>query len=297
MKRTLKSTAPLPGFFFQNKMVQFNINTLRIGDFTLSLEPEQISWWRYLVFVTIVINITFSVPFLVDGLEGSYFNDSLFHVKNYSVAIWLLPASFFLFGLIQLIPRTYTNEGYDKLFRPLFFTTILQIGCLNLILTQTVPGILLLVGTLVASILLFIHFQKVLKDSSVKSWLQVPFSFYMACLSIITIAAIAGWLRSIGFTGGDIGETPFTILMIVFTTVLGCYMTFKKQDFIFPTVMAWSDITLWIEHCKTSAVISVIALSLGIFMIWCAMIVLISSKISKPKYDFPFSMEKQPGAA
>jgi hypothetical protein len=294
MKRTFKPTAQLPGLALHSKMVQFNLNAVRIGDFTLSLEREQISWWRYLVFVTIIANIAFSVPFLIDGLEGSYFNQSLFHVKNYSIAIWLLPLSFFLFGLIQLIPRTYTNEGYDKLFRPLFFTTVLQLSCLNLFGTQTVPGILLLAGTLVASILLFIHFQNVLKSSAVKSWLQVPFSFYMACLSIITISATAGWLRSLGFTGGDLGEMPFTVLMIVFTAVLGCYMTFKKQDFIFPLVMAWSDITLWVEHCQTSAAISVVALSLGIFMIWCAMIVLISSKISNPKYDFPFSIEKQP---
>ena len=82
MKPSLRSTTHLPNLILQNKTVQMNINSVRLGDFVLSLEQEQISWWRYLVFVTIVANITFSVPFLIDGLDAPYFNKSLFTVKN-----------------------------------------------------------------------------------------------------------------------------------------------------------------------------------------------------------------------
>jgi hypothetical protein len=262
------------------RLIDLNFNTVRIGDFVLYLEPEPISWWRYMVFTTIVANIAFSIPFLIDGVNVRYFDQSLFRFHNYSLIIWLVPITFFFFGMIQLIPRTYTNPGYDQLFRPLFFTTVLQLSCLNILEQQTGPGVILMFGTLISSILLFIYARKVLTTSSVKTWLQIPFSLYMASLSIITITAVAGWLHSMGFTGGAAGEVPFTILMIVFTTLLGTYMTFRKQDFIFPLVMAWSDISLWTEHFQTSPPISMIALSLGIFMIWCAIVTLISTKLS-----------------
>jgi hypothetical protein len=269
MKRKIKYTQS--STWSLNRLAEGNYSTLRLGDFTFSLEPEQISWSRYFVFVTIVANITFSVPFLVDGIQVPYLDISLFHFHNYSLIIWLLPITFFLFGVVQLIPRTYTNVGYDQLFRPLFFTTLLQFICLN-ISVQAGPGIIVMIGTLISSILLFIQVQKVLNKSAVRMWLQVPFSLYMACLSIITIAAIAGWLRSMGYSGSSIGEISFTILLIVFTSALGAYMTFWKNDFAFPLVIAWSNISLWTEHCQTYTSISVVALSLGIFMIWCSLV-------------------------
>jgi hypothetical protein len=269
MKRKIKYIqSPI---FSLHRLPQGNYNTLRLGDFTLSLEPEQISWSRYFVFATIVANITFSVPFLVDGIEVPYLDISLFHFHNYSLIIWLLPITFFLFGVVQLIPRTYTNVGYDQLFRPLFFTTLLQFICLN-ISVHAVPGIILMIGTLISSILLFHQVQKVVSKSAVRMWLQVPFSLYMACLSIVTISALAGWLRSMGYTGSSISEISFTILILIFTAVLGAYMTFWKKDFAFPLVIAWSNISLWTEHCQAYTSISVVALSLGIFMIWCSLV-------------------------
>jgi hypothetical protein len=292
MKRRIKS-AQLPTMSLQNKLIQVNYNTVRLGDLTFSLEPEQISWWRYFVFVTIVGNITLSVPFLVDGVEVPYLDISLFHVHNYSFVTWLLPVTFFIFGIVQLIPQTYTNDGYDQLFRPLFFTTLLQLSCLNISSHQTAPAIVLLIGTLISSILLFLQSQKALSRSSVRIWLQVPFSLYMACLSIVTIAAIAGWLRSSGYMDGSMAEIPFTISMVVLTTALGAYMTFWRKDFAFPLLIAWSNISLWTEHYQTYASISVIALSLGIFMIWCSLInIIIYTKAARASSDIPMQMEE-----
>lgn len=249
---------------------------------------------RYAALCAIATNILFN--FLSITLfshpsveEVIYSYPILFTPSGYSFGIWLVHILFIGYALIQITPDRNFKPAFDRLAIPLIITNTFELGWqYAFVQGQLAIGMLFLLGMLISACSLYVYAQKHLEQFNLGIWWKIPFNLYLAWTSIIAISATSSWLASIGWAVDGITEMHWTIFMIFVTGILGTVMAFGRQDAIYPLVMSWSNLSLWIKYSQVNNDISIAALGVGLFVIWCAVIATVQSpNIAEKVFDNP----------
>jgi translocator protein len=247
---------------------------------------------RYTALCAIATNILFN--FLSITLfshpsveEVIYSYPILFTPAGYSFSIWIVHILFIGYALIQIAPERNYKPAFDRLAIPLIITNIFELGWqYAFVRGQLGIGMLFLAGMLISACSLYVYAQKHLEQFNLGIWWRIPFNLYLAWTSIIVISATSSWLASIGWTIEGITEMHWTILMIFVTGTLGALMAFGRQDAVYPLVMSWAILSLWIKYSQVSTDISMAALGVGLFLIWCAVVATIQSpKVAEKVFE------------
>jgi hypothetical protein len=83
--------------------------------------------------------------------------------------------------------------------------------------------------------------------SAVEKWsVDIPFSVYLAWISVATIANITDYLYYIGWNGFGIAPQTWAVIMLVVASLLGLGMALTRRDagFLFVFVWAFAGIAL-----------------------------------------------------
>lgn len=210
---------------------------------------------RRLVLIAVIVNIAFNAfyvklfPHLPDVQEVSmtYFN--LFTPAGYAFSIWgIIYLSFIVYAVIQLLPAYRYMEIYDILAFPMISVNILGSAWILAFINGaiTLSEIILLVTLILAFIMCAELHNKPSKHTADHNWLTMPFSLFFGWVSVAFIANTAAWLVSIGWHGGNITEEAWTITMILVAGAAGIFTAFAWRDFIYPLVISWSCIAIYV---------------------------------------------------
>jgi len=101
--------------------------------------------------------------------------------------------------------------------------------------------------------------DSVLRDDS-SAWLSVPFSLLAGWLSVLTIANVSILLISLNLHGSISSQVIWTIVMILGSGMLGIWVCFRCRDFIFPFVISWASVSIFVARHAEFPYLGVVAL-------------------------------------
>lgn len=172
--------------------------------------------------------------------------DVLFVPSGYVFGIWgLLYLTWCVFAVYQFLP----GKGSNPRLRSVTWLFILSgpVNVLWLLLWHyeyfflTVITMLTLLGLLMA-IYLRLDIGRAQTGWAEKCCVDVPFSLYLAWISVATIANITVFLTDIGWSGWGVPEVGWAVSMILVAMALGVIACLQRYDVAFVAVLIWAFI-------------------------------------------------------
>jgi len=123
------------------------------------------------------------------------------------------------------------------------------------------------------------------KKTAVQIFVKIPFGIYLGWVSVATVANIAAWLVSLGWTGAFFSPEIWTVIMISIATVLGLLMLFTRNNFAYALVIIWALLGILIKNNHRALPIPSIHISTlaGIVITVAIMGLILGRKVLKPK--------------
>lgn len=187
---------------------------------------------------------------------------SLYTPADYAFVIWgLIGSSVIVYAIYQLLPSQSEERIYDELAKPFILTNLFSMGWLVALRLGVMPvSTVFVCCTLATALLMYIKVRNaVLRDDN-SAWLSVPFSLLAGWLSVLTIANVAILLISLGIHGSISDQVIWTIAMILGSGMLGIGICFRCRDFIFPFVISWASIAIFVARHQEFPYLGVVAL-------------------------------------
>jgi benzodiazapine receptor len=246
-------------------------------------QPDRVRILRYATLLIIVTNVIFNLLSItlfanpsVEEVINSY--PIFFAPAGYSFSIWIVHLLFIIYAVLEITPDKKNMASLDRLALPLIITNIFELCWqYSFIRGQLNIGMIFLIGMLLSACLLYVKAQNYFDLLTIGMRWRIPFNLYLAWTSLITISSTASWLLSIHWSMAGMNESSWTIILILFSGLLGALMAFGKQDMIYAMIMAWANLSLGIKFHHQSQSISVAAFAVGLFLIWCALVSLVQS--------------------
>jgi len=201
------------------------------------------------VLITILVNALANI-LPINGYNTGEISDD--------ISIYFVPAGyvFAIWGLIYLalmFYAVYTFFDYDKKDREIAPYVIVA-GLANIswiflwhykLISFSVIPMLILLGSL-----LIIYLKT--SGNNYSSLKRIPFQIYLGWISVASIANIAGALYLSNWTAFNLRPELWSAIMIGVATVLGILMTNRKKDFIYPLVLIWAVVGIFVRFYETS---------------------------------------------
>lgn len=239
------------------------------------MDKKGISPLRWLVLISIIANIFFNYAYnnvfgLRSNADVSDMYDSLFTPAGYAFSIWgIIYISFFFYGVIQLLPSNRNIHLYDRLSVPVILVNFFASVWLYLFATDRIDismGVIALM--LFISWIMFRFAREAALGNALSGWIKFPFSLLFGWLTVATIANFSIWLVS--NTLLPAGQNPVIIVLyIVIALVVTLFVTYVYCDHIYPAVITWAMIAIWVARLNDHPVIGYSALAVAIIVqVW-----------------------------
>jgi hypothetical protein len=230
--------------------------------------------WRWLALISVILNIGINYYTNVNPINNQTIGDVsaqypiLFTPAGYAFSIWgLIYLSLSVYAVAQLLPSQRNVPVYDRLAGPLIVISILSIAWVIVFSYERLGlSVVIIAGMLLTAIVLFGRVKQWIFRENGSAWLTVPFSLYLGWLSVAIIANAASWLTGIGWRGGAWGETPWAVLMILVAANLGILTSLRFRDWIYPLVIVWSCVAIWVARQQENSTVALTALIAAIIL-------------------------------
>ena len=234
--------------------------------------------WRMFALFAVLVNVVFnyvsnySLP-LPSMEEVSHSFSSLFTPHDYAFSIWgLIYFSFLVYGIYQAMPSRSEDPLYRNIAKPFALVNILASAWIVVFRMQLMwVSVVLIVIMLVLSIFMLILSRDAVLRDEYSNWVSVPFSLLAGWLSVATIANISTLFVYMGWQGTVMNQVIITIVMIFIATMIGIYVCARCKDFIFPMVIAWACVAIFVSRSNDFPYVAAVALATAIMPpLWIA---------------------------
>ncbi|MEM9888325.1 MAG: hypothetical protein AAF849_20695 [Bacteroidota bacterium] len=118
-------------------------------------------------------------------------------------------------------------------------------------------SVLIMLLLLTSLIVIYLHLNIGQSSSSTltKSLVHVPFSIYLAWISVATIANISAFLSSLGWQGGGLGAATWAIIVILVAIGLGVLISQRKGDIFYAAVIAWACFGIYTARTNDEVIV------------------------------------------
>lgn len=196
--------------------------------------------------------------------------NSLFTPAPYTFMIWgliyILLLGFVIYGLM---PKQKQNACIDSIGIAFFISSILN--ALWLFAWHYEKLWLSLIIMVLLLFTLIKIYNRVNKNCVNKNgdnkFARIPFSIYLAWISIATIANVSVVLKATGWNGLGLSETVWTVIVLVFALILSLYVSIKNDDLVYLLTTAWALIGILVRHCGSNTPISITVIAAVIVII------------------------------
>lgn len=189
---------------------------------------------------------------------------------NYAFAIWgLIYLGLIAYSLYQFPPSQRGRFTIQQVNALVILASLAQILWVYLFTVQlfwpSVVAMLIILLPLIRIYLLLRNGR--LQVSRERRWFaQIPFSIYLAWISVATIVNIAAALYISGWDGWGINDTGWTAIMLIVGTVIAAIIAIQRGDIAFTLVFVWAYIAIALRHLA-NPVIWIIALASAIALL------------------------------
>jgi hypothetical protein len=187
---------------------------------------------------------------------------SLYTPSDYTLIVWgVIAFSLIVYTIIHLMPSQSEEPIYDDVARPLVLANLFLMGwAATFALKAVALSTALICCTLACALLIYARVRdSVLRDDS-SNWLSFPFSLLAGWLSVVTIDSGALLLIACDVTETISSQLIMTSVMILATGILGIGVCFRCRDFVFPFVISWALVGIFVGRRTDYPFIAVLAL-------------------------------------
>ena len=232
--------------------------------------------WRIAALVGVVANVAYSVAATrldpaarsVADVRDSY--PTLFTPSGYAFAIWgIIYGASLVYAVMALSPSQWDVRFHDRVAPWLLLTNALASLWTSLFMDdQLGPSTLILAGTLVCSIVMYLLSSDHLISEHLSHFWRLPFGLWLGWLAVATLGNIDTALSAAGF-GGD--SVLWTCALLLAVSVVSVAVSALFLDPVVPFVVAWAATAIAVAHFDESTLVGVVAslvalksLSLGV---------------------------------
>jgi hypothetical protein len=170
--------------------------------------------------------------------------DVLFVPAGYVFGIWgLLYITWCVFAVYQFLPSKRDDVGLNLVGWLFVLTGVANVGWLWLWhherFAYTVIVMLCLLVLLIA-IYLRLNVGRPPVSWGEKLCVHVPFSLYLAWISVATIANVTVYLSHIGWSGWGLSDVIWANTMMIVAAALGVIACLQRRDLAFVAVLLWA---------------------------------------------------------
>jgi hypothetical protein len=193
--------------------------------------------------------------------------DVLFVPAGYVFSIWgLVYIALIAFGIYQALPAQRSNERLERIRGLFLVSSAANIGWLFAWHYEFFPLSMLAMLTLLISLAAVYHKLNIgLRDSlGVERWcVDVPFSLYLAWISVATIANAADVLDFAGWGGWGIDPAVWAVIMLLISGGLALFMALTRGDAVFVLVVMWALLGIGIKQFE-APLVSISSFAIGV---------------------------------
>jgi hypothetical protein len=202
----------------------------------------------------------------VSALYPNLFVPDGFTFSIWSVIyLWLLAFCAWGFKLAGTrVPRHADVKNLKRISPWFWFSCLLNISWI-IAWHFLLPGLSLLIMLALLAVLIRIllgqHPLRSRLSANANWFLVIPFTIYLAWISVATIANTTAWLVHLQWQGWGIDGAYWSVLMAAIATGLGIYMALKLQYPAFLVVVMWALGGIYRQHQASTAIVGWAALA------------------------------------
>lgn len=210
--------------------------------------------WRWLTALAILSNIYLNYysnthPFAGQtmGVVSAKY-PTLLTPAGYAFSIWgLIFLALVVYAVWQLLPGQREISLPDALAKPLTLASIatgvwVVLFAYELIL-PSVGMMLLVLGSLIVA---YGRTRRRIFAEAAPALSGVPISLYLGWISVASVINITIGLRQLGWQTAEGASVTLTLVLIFMVVALGLIMSRVFRDMVFPLVVAWALIAVWV---------------------------------------------------
>jgi hypothetical protein len=238
------------------------------------------------IFATLIVNIlsNFFPPggINIGEIANTILQGVLITPANYAFAIWgLIYLGLIAYSIYQFSPYQRGRSTIQQVNALVILASLAQILWVYLFTLQlfwlSVVAMLIILLPLIRTYLL-LRSRRFPLSRERKWFAQIPFSIYLAWISVATIVNIASALYISGWNGWGINDSGWTAIMLIIGTVIAAIVAIQKSDFAFTLVYVWAYVAIALRHLA-NPIIWITALASAIALV----ALLIFKKIRNPR--------------
>jgi translocator protein len=208
----------------------------------------------------------FNIGQPLDIITDQY--DSLFRPAGYTFAIWgVIYIALITYCVYQLLPSQLDHLAYERINKYVRLNAILNIAWIFCFRNNWIPAsAIVLFPMLIACIIMFSRAHFIHNRRNFSLWVTVPFSLYLAWISIAFVANISLWLRykDVWWNGADISPEMWVVIMLAILLLITQSIANNFRDFVFPLVVCWGSIGIWVALKNNDVLSSKASLGAGV---------------------------------
>lgn len=190
---------------------------------------------------------------------------------NYAFAIWgLIYVGLVAYGVYQLQPAQRRNPLIRRVNVLLIVACLAQIAWIYLFTLRLFwLSIAAMLVILVSLIWAYLHLNVGREAvSSQRRWFaNIPFSVYLAWISVATIVNVASALYASGWNGWGLSDITWTVIMLVVGAIVAAGVIWRQGDLAFPLVVVWAYGAIALRQATVSAIWgTAVALAIGLLI-------------------------------
>jgi benzodiazapine receptor len=180
----------------------------------------------------------------INGLntgEVSALYPSLFTPAGLTFSIWSV-IYILLGGFIVISWMQRANKRIDRVLAWFILTCVFNIGWILVwhhLLTALSVIIMLALLSVLILIFRIVH-ESPWQENKLQIWIVLPFTIYLAWITVATIANISALLVSLEWNGGFLSQQTWTVIMMTIATLLAFKITFDYKVPFFAVVVMWA---------------------------------------------------------
>jgi translocator protein len=233
------------------------------------------------VIATITINILANALPL-NGQNTGEISDrypTFFVPAGYVFAIWgIIYLGLIGYALFQALPSQRVNPRLADITTPFVVGSLANIAWIFLWhydrLNLTLVAMFILLVTL---IIIYLQLRPTgLAVSTGEKWLvRLPFSIYLAWISVATIANVSNVLYDLDWSGFGLSGEVWAVIMLLVATAVTAVMLLQRGDLAFAAVIVWSFIGIYAKQSPRSDLVGYTAAVLALLVVVLALVQLV----------------------
>ncbi|MBU6119296.1 tryptophan-rich sensory protein [Hymenobacter siberiensis] len=214
--------------------------------------------WRWLTALAIIGNIALNYysntrPFAgqtMGAVSAKY--PTLFTPAGYAFSIWgLIFLALTIYAVWQLLPAQRRISLPDALAKPLTLASVATGAWVVLfayeLILPSVGVMLLILGCLIVA---YGRARRRIFADAAPALAGVPFSLYLGWISVASVINITIGLQQLGWQTAEGASVTLTLGLIFVVVALGLIMSRVFRDMVFPLVVAWALVAVWVVRLR-----------------------------------------------